>query len=82
MLAMRVFREHIAGAQPSPTPPAAPAAGAWPAGPLPHFKEVHRALLVEAMRRAQDNQSVASGLLGMKRTTFNAHWLKHGPKPG
>jgi DNA-binding NtrC family response regulator len=76
MLATRVFREHIEAARGQGIAQVTPGDGAWPAGPLPHFRESHRALLIEAMRRAGGNQSVACGLLGMKRSTFNRQWNK------
>ena len=40
---------------------------------LPNLKEMRRLLIEEALRRAQNNQSVAAQLLGITRQALNKH---------
>ncbi|MDZ7372259.1 MAG: sigma-54 dependent transcriptional regulator [candidate division KSB1 bacterium] len=39
--------------------------------PLPTLREVENALIAEALRRAEGNQSIAAGLLGLSRRALN-----------
>lgn len=46
--------------------------------PLPSLKEAERQLIVEAMRRANNNQSVAAQLLGISRSGVSKALKRHG----
>jgi two-component system nitrogen regulation response regulator GlnG len=51
-------------------PEAAPAALLFP-DPLPTLGEAEAALIAEALRRAEGNQGVAAGMLGLSRQALN-----------
>ncbi|MGH8572698.1 MAG: sigma-54-dependent transcriptional regulator, partial [Gammaproteobacteria bacterium] len=73
-LSLQSFKDAIAASAPlaqSETPPeAAPAALLFP-DPLPTLGEAESALIAEALRRAEDNQGVAAGMLGLSRQALN-----------
>jgi two-component system, NtrC family, nitrogen regulation response regulator GlnG len=76
MLSLRSFKEAIHDKpqladteQPSPSA-ATSLASAFPEG-LPALKEAEDALIAEALRRADGNQGVAAGMLGMSRQALN-----------
>jgi two-component system, NtrC family, nitrogen regulation response regulator GlnG len=73
-LPLQSFKDVIAASAPlaqSETPPeAAPAALLFP-DPLPTLGEAEAALIAEALRRAEGNQGVAAGMLGLSRQALN-----------
>jgi two-component system nitrogen regulation response regulator GlnG len=75
ILSLQSFKDAIAG-----RPELAPAERAdeptlglvaWPADRLPTLKETEDALIIEALNRADGNQGVAAGLLGISRQALN-----------
>jgi DNA-binding NtrC family response regulator len=82
-LALRSFKEAMADT-PSLTPPALPQASAmaltaWFSQRLPTLKEAEEALLTEALNRADGNQGVAAGLLGLSRQALNKRLRRRQP---
>jgi DNA-binding NtrC family response regulator len=79
VMSMRRFRDGIAAAQkvhPASPPAATIDAGEageawWLPHPLPSLKNMKRMLILEALHRAEGNQSVAAPLIGMSRSTYN-----------
>jgi two-component system, NtrC family, nitrogen regulation response regulator GlnG len=74
-LSLQSFKAAIAGKPPltATEPPEGPlvALTAWFPEQLPTLKEVEEALLTEALSRADGNQGVAAGLLGLLRQALN-----------
>jgi two-component system, NtrC family, nitrogen regulation response regulator GlnG len=75
-LSLHSFKEATAGAPPLPEnqPPADSGGSALAAlfpDPLPTLTETEEALIAEALRRANGNQGVAAGLLGLSRQALN-----------
>jgi DNA-binding NtrC family response regulator len=85
VLSLHSFREAIAGtprlaaAEPPEEPPTV--LTGWFPEPLPTLKAVEEALLTEALRRADGNQGVAAGLLGLSRQALNKRLHRRQP-PG
>jgi DNA-binding NtrC family response regulator len=81
-LSLQSFKDAIAAnthlAQGETPPEAAPAALLFP-DPLPTLGEAEAALIAEALRRAEGNQGVAAGMLGLSRQALNKRLsrLKH-----
>jgi two-component system, NtrC family, nitrogen regulation response regulator GlnG len=73
-LSLQSFKDVIAAsahlAKSEVPPEAAPAAPLFP-DPLPTLGEAEVALIAEALRRAEGNQGVAAGMLGLSRQTLN-----------
>jgi two-component system nitrogen regulation response regulator GlnG len=84
-LALQSFKDaiadkpHLAAPEQPEAPPTSLAA--WFPERLPTFKEVEDALITEALSRADGNQGVAAGLLGMSRQALNKR-LSHRKHPG
>ncbi|MBF0270656.1 MAG: sigma-54-dependent Fis family transcriptional regulator [Magnetococcales bacterium] len=55
----------------SPNETATPLAGMFSSGPFPPLKEGIDAMVMEAMRRANNNQGIAATLLGITRQSLN-----------
>jgi two-component system, NtrC family, nitrogen regulation response regulator GlnG len=91
ILSLHSFKEAIAGkprlaATESPEEPRT-VLTAWFPEHLPTLKAVEDALLTEALRRADGNQGVAAGLLGLSREALNKRLRRRQPpgrtaKPG
>jgi DNA-binding NtrC family response regulator len=75
ILSLHSFKEAISGKPPlamaDPSEASPPALAAWFAEGLPTLKEAEDALISEALRRADGNQGVAAGLLGLSRQALN-----------
>jgi len=74
MLSMSVFQARIvrdATTSPAPAPDTGDANPFAYLDRLPTIKEVVSMLIAEAMRRAEDNQTIAARLLGISRTGLN-----------
>jgi two-component system nitrogen regulation response regulator GlnG len=73
-LSLQSFKDAIAAsahlAQSETPPEAVPAALLFP-DPLPTLGETEAALIAEALRRAEGNQGVAAGMLGLSRQALN-----------
>jgi two-component system, NtrC family, nitrogen regulation response regulator GlnG len=84
-LSLHSFKEAIAGTPrlAATEPPAEPSTAlrAWFPEQLPTLKAVEEALLTEALRRADGNQGVAAGLLGLSREALNKRLRRRRP-PG
>jgi two-component system, NtrC family, nitrogen regulation response regulator GlnG len=83
ILSLHSFKEAIAGkprlgATESPEDPRT-ALTAWFPEELPTLKAVEEALLTEALRRADGNQGVAAGLLGLSREALNKRLRRRKP---
>ncbi len=81
-LSLDRFRSLV---RPDQVPAAAPGAGVEPPalhvpGRLPSLREAERYLVLEAMRRAEDNQGIAAELLGISRTALNRRLAKLQPE--
>jgi len=75
-LSLHSFKEATAGALPlqenqPPTDGSSSALAASFPDPLPTLTETEEALITEALRRADGNQGVAAGLLGISRQALN-----------
>jgi two-component system, NtrC family, nitrogen regulation response regulator GlnG len=83
VLSLQSFKEAIAdkprlaATEPPEGPPTA--LTAWFPEPLPTLKAVEEALLTEALRRADGNQGVAAGLLGLSRQALNKRLRRRQP---
>jgi len=83
-LSLHSFKEATAGASPLPEsqPQADGSGGALAAlfpDPLPTLRETEEALVAEALRRADGNQGVAAGLLGISRQALNKRLSRRKP---
>jgi two-component system nitrogen regulation response regulator GlnG len=83
ILSLQSFKEAIADkprlAATEPPEASLLALPAWFPEPLPTLKEVEEALLTEALRRADGNQGVAAGLLGISRQALNKRLRRRQP---
>jgi two-component system nitrogen regulation response regulator GlnG len=83
ILSLQSFKEAIADkprlAATEPPEASLMALPAWFPEPLPTLKEVEEALLTEALRRADGNQGVAAGLLGISRQALNKRLRRRQP---
>ena len=75
-LSLDVFQEHIERGRTSapgsaPSPPEGKLAPIWSTGPFPTLKETTEALIAEAMRRANGNQTIAAELLGISSSALS-----------
>jgi hypothetical protein len=77
VLSLRSFRAAIDAAGSSHVAHAASAeeqaGGTWPHGQLPTLRDARDAVLLEALRRAGNNQGIAAGMLGISRQAVSAH---------
>jgi two-component system, NtrC family, nitrogen regulation response regulator GlnG len=79
-LSLQSFKDAICGDRPTDT--ASRAAGTLRSlvdcfpDQLPNFKEAEEALLSEALRRADGNQSVAAAILGISRQALNQRLMR------
>jgi DNA-binding NtrC family response regulator len=84
-LALHSFKEAIAGKPqlaPIDRPEEPPTAlTAWFPERLPTLKEAEAALITEALSRADGNQGVAAGLLGLSRQALNKRLRRHTHLP-
>jgi two-component system nitrogen regulation response regulator GlnG len=84
-LSLHSFKEAIVGtprfADAEPPDEPSTALRAWFPEQLPTLKAVEEALLTEALRRADGNQGVAAGLLGLSREALNKR-LRRRRAPG
>jgi two-component system, NtrC family, nitrogen regulation response regulator GlnG len=75
ILSLQSFKDTIAGESDlvATEQPEEPATGlvAWSSDRLPTLKEAEEALITEALSRADGNQGVAAGLLGVSRQALN-----------
>jgi two-component system, NtrC family, nitrogen regulation response regulator GlnG len=75
ILSLQSFKDTIAGESDlvAAEHPEEPVAGlvAWAPDRLPTLKEAEEALITEALSRADGNQGVAAGLLGVSRQALN-----------
>jgi DNA-binding NtrC family response regulator len=75
ILSLQSFKEAIAGKSDlaATQQPEEPSTGlvAWSPDRLPTLKEAEDALIAEALSRADGNQGVAAGLLGVSRQALN-----------
>jgi two-component system, NtrC family, nitrogen regulation response regulator GlnG len=83
VLSLQSFKEAIADkprlAATEPPEASLMALPAWFPEPLPTLKAVEEALLTEALRRADGNQGVAAGLLGLSRQALNKRLRRRLP---
>ena len=70
-LSMEAFEERILASKHHPVPRGDTHAPVQFGDELPTWKAVAQALLQEALRRADGNQSLAAKMLGMNRQTLN-----------
>jgi two-component system, NtrC family, nitrogen regulation response regulator GlnG len=84
VLSPHSFKEAIDGTPPlaaTESPEASPTARtAWFPEQLPTLKAVEEALLTETLGRADGNQGVAAGLLGLSRETLNKQLRRRQPR--
>ncbi len=77
VLSLSRFRSAIEAGQHAPTTPEAAPVNArealeqWFPDRLPTLKDMEEALMAEALRRANDNQGIAAGMLGLTRQALN-----------
>ncbi len=76
VLSLSRFKSAIEHVQSAPHPEAIPvnaqeALGQWFPDRLPTLKDMEQALIDEALRRANDNQGIAAGMLGLTRQALN-----------
>ncbi|MFP4015242.1 MAG: sigma-54-dependent transcriptional regulator [Chitinispirillaceae bacterium] len=77
VLSMECFKEHIARTRsqititPACTPDHIPTGKVIFTDQLPSLKEIEKALVEEALRRAKNNQSIAANILGITRSALN-----------
>jgi two-component system, NtrC family, nitrogen regulation response regulator GlnG len=71
ILSLQSFKDAIGAPELAVTEEAAVGLVAWSADRLPTLKEAEDALITEALNRADGNQGVAAGLLGVSRQALN-----------
>jgi len=71
VLSMQSFRAKMGEIAPAAPAATADAEIGWPAGALPTLDDADEALIAEALRRAEGNQGVAAGMLGLSRQALN-----------
>ncbi|ETX03556.1 MAG: chemotaxis protein CheY [Candidatus Entotheonella gemina] len=76
VLSLSRFKSAIEQGQNAPHPEAIPvntleALEQWFPDRLPTLKDMEQALIAEALRRANDNQGIAAGMLGLTRQALN-----------
>ena len=88
-LSLASFREAIAATDGGPLLAEEPDAAEAPASPAGHFpdrlptlREAEDHLITEALHRAEGNQGVAAGLLGLSRQALNKRLSRRRESPG